>query len=247
MYLTIDWGNTRCKLGLFDAQGVLIRHWIRSKLGASWLNKQFKRYEIRACILSSVRRGLKRLRAFLLKSCAYFLYLSASVRVPIQNEYATPKTLGRDRLAVVAAAWARFPNRPCLVINAGTCITYDYLDAAGVYRGGSIGLGLRMRFRALHEFTARLPLIEPRLDCSQTWGGDTETAIRAGVQQGFLHEVRGVMASYAVEQKDLALIFTGGDGAFLTKHLGLDSAYEPHWVLYGLYQILIYNVQDFSH
>jgi len=153
--LVIDVGNTFAKAGLFDGDR-LIQQFDRLKERETIaLAKQYKPRQI---LLSSVRKGTKRLLKRL-KNHAPVSLLTWQTPVPFLNLYETPQTLGPDRMAGVAGAMYLFPGRPCLLIDAGSAITYDYLDMEGKYHGGSISPGLHMRFRALHKFTSKLPLI----------------------------------------------------------------------------------------
>lgn len=145
--------------------------------------------------------------------------LHTSMNLPIQHAYQTPATLGIDRVVGVVGAQRRAPDQPVLVIDAGTAITYDFADAKGVYQGGAIGPGMQMRFRALHEFTARLPLVSPSAEVDLI-GQSTETSIRSGVIQGMTQEIEGTIALYrALAGPTLHVFLTGGDGPFFEKRL----------------------------
>jgi type III pantothenate kinase len=169
--------------------------------------------------------------------------LTADTPLPFHNRYATPATLGKDRLAGIAGAYARFPAQNCLVIDAGTCITYDVLTAAGDFIGGNISPGIGLRFRALPVFTAGLPLVQPG-EMSGTLGNSTESAIRNGVQLGALLEVEGVIARMRGEWDKLNVLLTGGDADFFAKNLKTLIFANPDLVLEGLNKILNYNVQN---
>jgi type III pantothenate kinase len=131
-----------------------------------------------------------------------------------------------------------------LVVNAGTCITYDLVDAQGVYRGGSIAPGLQMRFKALPQFTAKLPLIEAQPMPIDLTGRSTETAIRTGVQWGMVHEVDGFIEAYRRLYPELRVVLAGGDATYFETTLKNSIFAQPNLVLLGLYQILVYNVQQ---
>jgi type III pantothenate kinase len=161
--------------------------------------------------------------------------------VPVTNGYATPETLGMDRLAAVVGATALHPGRPCLVVDLGTCITYDLVDAAGYYHGGGISPGLRMRFRAMHTFTARLPLIEPEPHAALI-GTSTRTAMQSGVVNGLVAELEGMMSRYGAQFPPLTTILCGGDALFFETQLKGIIFVVPELVLLGLNRILLYNV-----
>ena len=142
------------------------------------------------------------------------LRIDRATTLPIGNRYRTPETLGMDRICAAVAAQARVPGSPVLVVNAGTAITYEYVDAAGDYIGGGISLGMRSRFRALHEFTAALPLLDEQ-GSLQLVGDDTATSIRSGVVNGLIAEIEGIVAQYqALAGPALKVFLTGGDAVF---------------------------------
>ncbi|MEM6806415.1 MAG: type III pantothenate kinase, partial [Bacteroidota bacterium] len=204
LYLSIDIGNTRAKLGLFDEAGEMCREvavfetqegekaWLDflhkiptdQKLHIGWLSTG----NAPAYIQSSPIW-----RRFSYKP--HFLPITSQTELPIGNDYATPKTLGMDRIISVVAACNQSPGVPVLVVDAGTAITYDFADEAGRYKGGAISPGIRMRLQALHTFTAKLPLESPELETP--WLGDsTRTSILSGVIHGARAEVEGKIMGY---------------------------------------------------
>lgn len=172
----------------------------------------------------------------------YYLRLSHKTALPITNAYKTPETLGRDRLSVAVAAADLFPKKNCLIIDAGTCITYDFIDKKGVYHGGSIAPGIEMRLKAMNAFTANLPLIQ-RKKLSQTIGKDTETSIRTGAQHGATMEIEGNIEHYTALFGRLQVLLTGGDAKYFAKNLKTQIFVNQNLVLLGLNKILNYNVQ----
>jgi len=176
-----------------------------------------------------------------MKDDFFCLLLSETTPLPFQNLYRTPQTLGKDRLAVVAGSQALFPGQTCLVVDAGTCITYEILTAEGAYTGGNIAPGLRMRLQAMHTFTAKLPLTEPG-ETEIRIGYDTRSALMNGAQEGILFEIEGY-ANYCREQFGaVQVLLTGGDADFLSKKLKSEIFVDQNLVLRGLDQILSYNV-----
>jgi type III pantothenate kinase len=143
-----------------------------------------------------------------------------------------------DRLAAVCGAYSTGKGKNILIVNAGTCITYDFIDSKGVYRGGSISPGLDMRYKALHTFTGGLPLITPDMKFKKITGTTTQEAIRSGVQQGMIKEIEGIIAEYQSKHKDLTVIVTGGSMEWLLKSLKIKIKGEPFLVLTGLNVIL---------
>lgn len=167
--------------------------------------------------------------------------LNAGTPLPFRNLYATPQTLGKDRVAAVAGALARFLGQNCLVIDAGTCITYDVLTADGDYLGGNISPGIGLRFRALPVFTAGLPIVEAG-ETAGLVGNSTETAIRHGVQLGALWEMQGAIEAMQQHWERLNVLLTGGDAEYFAKNLKTRIFASPDLVLEGLNKILTYNV-----
>jgi type III pantothenate kinase len=163
------------------------------------------------------------------------------VPLPVVNLYATPLTLGVDRLAGVCGAQQIFPLQHCLVIDAGTCITYDFLDKEGKYYGGGISPGLKMRFQAVHTFTAKLPLVTPKGHVPLI-GNSTESCIQSGVVNGVLAELDGIIDQYGKKFEGLRVILCGGDAMFFENQLKASIFASPELVLIGLNSILNYNV-----
>jgi type III pantothenate kinase len=171
------------------------------------------------------------------------LVLDENTPIPVENRYMTPATLGRDRLAAVVGAWELFPQKNILVIDAGTCITYDLLLAPGIYLGGNIAPGMGMRLQAMHVFTANLPEA-PRPQDFMLIGNSTESALQNGGQWGAILETEGLIARCEEVYGELTLIATGGDAEHFEKNLKRKIFVNPNLVLIGLNKILNYNVQN---
>jgi type III pantothenate kinase len=165
------------------------------------------------------------------------LQLTSSLPLPIQNQYKTPSTLGVDRLAAVCGALGIFPERNCLVIDAGTAITYDFVDRDKNYWGGAISPGIAMRFKALHTLTQRLPLIQST-ENFKLIGDSTETCIQSGVLNGVLEEMKGCIENYKKLYPDLGVVLTGGDTFFFENNLKQPIFAARDLVLSGLNRIL---------
>ncbi len=170
----------------------------------------------------------------------FYIRLSHKTELPIINKYATPKTLGKDRLAGVVAASALYAKKNVLVIDAGTCITFDFINNDREYLGGSIHPGITMRFKALNNFTDKLPLIKRSSDF-ELIGNSTEKAILTGVLYAVLKEIQGMIEDYMGKYNDLTIIFTGGDASFFVSRLKNKIFAHPNLVLEGLNEILRYN------
>jgi type III pantothenate kinase len=168
--------------------------------------------------------------------------LSHHTPIPIENKYQTPETLGKDRLAAVVGATFLKPDSDILVIDAGTAITYDFIDANKVYWGGNIAPGLNLRLRALHEFTQKLPLVEAKEE-SPILGTDTESAIISGALYGIVYEMDGYINHLKIKYPQLSAFLTGGSTFYFDTKLKNAIFAERNLVLIGLNRILQYNVQ----
>ncbi len=239
-HLVIDIGNSRTKLAIFDNRK-LVKSEILQHLADGQLKSYIKEYAIQQSIISSVKDEVRVLEDTLAESTDYIRF-SAELHSGIKLQYKTPETLGLDRLAGLIGARALYPERNCLVIDSGTCITYDAVDREGVYKGGSISPGLNMRLRAMHEFTGRLPLVKlSEFDSPE--GNDTATSMLSGVVNGTLAEVTGFIEKYRIQYSDLQVILCGGDSNFFDSRLK-SSIFahtlktEPDLVLIGLNEVI---------
>ena len=161
--------------------------------------------------------------------------------MPFTNNYATPETLGVDRIALITAAANQYPNKNILVIDAGTCVTYDFLNHQNSYLGGAISPGLTIRYEALHNLTAKLPLLKTE-DTTFLIGNSTETSIHSGVINGLVNEIDGTIQQYQQEHTDLTVILTGGDTNFLAKRLKSSIFANSNFLLEGLNHLLKINI-----
>lgn len=244
MNLVIDIGNTAAKIAVFDGEELTGIHHESNRSLAS-LPELAGRYPITRGILSSVVTMTEEMHSQVAALGIPMIQLTSETPLPITNLYQTPETLGADRLAAVVAANHLQPGRNCLVIDAGTCITYDFIDAAGNYRGGNISPGMQMRLKALNEFTDRLPLV-PHEGENPLWGISTETAIRAGVRQGICLEIEGYIRREQAKDPDLLVFLTGGDGFSLATPTKETIFADKTLVLKGLNRILDYNNDTLS-
>jgi type III pantothenate kinase len=236
MNLVIDYGNSSAKVGIFNEQILVSQHVFPSleKLKDFIQNSSAEHF-----LISSVTADPKIISEWANANRKFILH--HTLPVPIQNRYATPNTLGVDRLAGVCGAQYLFPNENCLVIDAGTCITFDIIDKSKNYLGGSISPGLNMRFQAVNTFTAKLPLVHPE-DQVELIGNSTERCIQSGIINGILAEIDGLINQYHEKFSDLRVILCGGDTVFFENNLKASIFAVPDLVLSGLNSILIYNV-----
>jgi type III pantothenate kinase len=241
MNLCIDQGNTNTKIGLFDNKR-LVKTLHYEILNDIELNQLFNLYPIDACIYSSVVTQEAPVITDLKNKVRHFIQLSHLTAIPISNHYQTPASLGKDRLAAVIGANFLQPDRDLLIIDAGTAITYDFIDAQRNYWGGNIAPGIDMRLKSLHTFTQRLPLVEVN-EKTDFLGITTTTAIQAGVLYGIVFEIDGYIASLKIKYPQLSTFLTGGSAIYFDRKLKNTTFAESNLVLIGLNRILEYNVQ----
>lgn len=240
MNLIIDIGNTCVKLVCFN-EGKVVEEQRTDKDDAVALQSFCSRYPFSRGICSSVSDISEEYSAAL-SSLPFSMmeFKSGITRVPITNKYNTPLTLGSDRLAaVVGANWLQ-PGRDVLVIDIGTCVTFDFINSIGEYLGGNISPGPTMRLKALNHFTARLPFVERRGD-TPDFGTDTTTAIRSGVMNGIKYEIEGYIHSFLAKYPQLFVYLTGGVHLNLQFSENLSIFADDFIVPKGLNRILEYN------
>ena len=244
--LTIDNGNTSVKVAFFiGTQVVATNRFIRRD--ARLLERFISTYKPDTAIVCSTASNAasQNIEQVADARCRRTLHLTHETPMPIRLGYRTPQTLGRDRIATAVGAWsiARRLDQTCdvLIIDAGTAITYDLVTSDNCFVGGNIAPGMSLRFKALHEHTGRLPLVQPDGD-TPVVGYDTETAIRSGVMLGLLGEVRSYIADLKLSHPNLMVFITGGDGKRLHSLLGdKNIIYSEHLAAEGLNRILLYN------
>lgn len=235
MKLCLDIGNTRVKAGWFDADRLIPAQTLTLEGDlASVLDTLEQSGLIRPGLCCSVRPLEEEIRTRL--NAMHIAVLDHRTVLPFFNHYKTPETLGKDRLAAVAGAYAIAPASSALVIDAGTCVTYDLIDAGQGYLGGNIAPGMHMRLQAMHEYTAALPLAGPAGELVEL-GTDTISALQAGAQTGLCMEINAFIGFYQNKYPGLNIFLTGGDASYLCSHCVQVARYEPYLVLIGLYEI----------
>ena len=241
MNLAIDIGNSLSKAAVID-NGQVVDIFKVQTFTPAYFEKIFKRYPgIDRGILISTRGRESELSGWLRIRLRQFIRFDHTVPIPIGNQYATPETLGRDRLAAAVGAVALYPGIASLVVDFGTAITIDFVSADGEFMGGNISPGANTRFRALHEFTGRLPL-GAMTEKTEFLGTSSRTAIESGVVNGIVYEVEGYIAQLTKTVGEFRIIFTGGDGNYFAKRLNYPIFASQDLVLFGLNKILEYNV-----
>ena len=239
MNLVIDVGNTLVKTAVFD-RGNIIHLQSHENINPGIINDVLQGFpQIDAIIIGSVRELPENVLHFFPAGIKLIL-LGPDTPLPVKHKYKTFDTLGPDRIACVVAANKLYPGQDVLLVETGTCITYDFIDADGLYHGGGISPGLDMRFRALHTFTDKLPLIEPEKNPALV-GNTTENAILSGVVNGVKAEVSGLISCYESNYENLTIILSGGDLDYFDKNLKNNIFAVPNVVLKGLNIILEFN------
>ncbi len=243
MILTIDIGNTNIKAAVFK-QVNLIEKFVFQKndLKNNFKNILKKYSNCTNAVLSSVGKLDENDFLWLKKELNLFEISHASA-FPFKNSYKTPKTLGIDRMVLAAGAVLLYPNQNTLIIDAGTCVTYDFITSDNEYLGGAISPGLRLRYESLHNFTAKLPLLEKKSPESYI-GNSTEEAIHSGVVNGLCHEIEGFVSEYSVKNEQFTIILTGGDANFLANRLKSTIFADENFLLKSLQQLYTYSLQN---
>lgn len=235
--LVIDLGNTLAKTAIYHGDKLVGREQFSTdKMLIDWVLSQ---HDISSAIMGSVRPIPQELIDFFSANNG-FIILDTQTQLPFQLAYKSPQTLGRDRIAAVAAAFRRFPLQNVLVIDMGTCITFDLLDSAGIYHGGAISPGIRMRFKAMNSFTASLPLAEPA-ESVPLIGDTTVGSLQSGVMHGVQAEITGIISEYEKIYKELTVLIGGGDNKYFDKRFKNNIFAASNLVLEGLKVILDFN------
>ncbi|MBP6230610.1 MAG: type III pantothenate kinase [Paludibacteraceae bacterium] len=239
MNLVVDCGNSTTKIAVFDGENIVSKS-VFTSLAVQDLIPLFSTCTIDRAILSAVGILNDDVVQFIHNKVSFCIELQASTSIPIQNNYATPSTLGLDRLAVAVGANYLHPARNILIIDAGTAITYEFVDETNTYQGGSISPGVKTRFKSLHHYTQRLPLLEPETTL-ELFGNNTRTAMLTGVMNGLIHEIDGYVADFKQNYRELLTFLTGGDAFYFDKRLKSSIFVSDNLLLIGLNRILNFN------
>lgn len=240
MNLAIDIGNTRVKAGLFSGKELIkLNHYesLQKLINDSSFIKQSQKV-----IIGSVVEGLEQ-EIERLKSLVPVEIFTTNTRIPITNLYQSASTLGSDRLLASIAANNLYSNADVLVIDAGTCIKYNFCNQRNEYLGGAISPGILMRFKSLNLYTSKLPLLDPDFTYSELIGTNTQNSIQSGVLNGVLAEINDIIFQYKKKYPYLICVMTGGDSEYLSKRLKNSIFVHQNLVLKGLNDILIFNQQ----
>ena len=234
--LIADIGNNSAKFFLFNGEQMLL-HTRRNDASYGVISEWNEQFGIDRIIVSTVIDLTEEQKNEFQSVGCPVLWFNSTISTPLKVEYATPHTLGSDRIAAAVGAWNERPCNNILVIDAGSAITIDFVTRQGIYKGGNIAPGIKMRLKALHEFTGRLPLIEKEGD-TPAFGYDTETAIRSGVISGICHEIDGYINEFKEKYGDVLVFLTGGDEKTLKNRIKNRIFADKYLVAKGLNRIL---------
>lgn len=245
MNLIIDQGNTQTKYAVMDAGQTPLYKTHSTALEGLVLQDIGKRYAVNNIFVSTVKNGYEELGIVIKANLPgkKLMFFNDDCKLPLNNLYATPTTLGKDRLAAVCGAMELFPNTNCLVIDAGTCMTHDFIDKDNNYHGGSISPGLHMRLKCMHMYTGKLPLANVEW-VDDFIGNSTITSLQTGVIYGVMGEIEGFVKRYNERWGAVQAILCGGNTDFLAKRLEIEIFAAPDLVITGLNKILKYNLTD---
>lgn len=239
MYLCIDVGNTRIKTAVYSNDGQRTSFGLFSKNETEQMLSWCRQQDVQHAIVSTT--GERIVAIDQLQVSGKLMHLTYDLHLPIKLVYTTPHTLGADRIAAACGAMATIPGKTCLVVSLGTCMTTDLLLASGIYLGGNISPGLFMRLQAMHDYTARLPMVEPGWP-ELPFGDSTQHALQNGACLAMLMEIEGIFLRAQNAYGEVSIVMTGGDAAFLAERAESQIFVAPELVTYGLYQILAMNV-----
>ena len=242
MILAVDIGNTRIKVAVFEDSTIIMQLVFAEKNWLEKIGELVNNFPISDIIASTV--GWKVKKDFeIFSSKATITFVDHTFPFPFINKYSTPETLGIDRMVLASGSVLQFPNTARLIIDAGTCITYDFVDDNDIYYGGAISPGLAMRYQALNNYTARLPLLDLR-DPGDITGNSTENSLHSGVVNGVNFEIDGFIDSYRLSHRNIIIILTGGDSEFLAKRLKNTIFANSNFLLESLNQTYQYKSQN---
>lgn len=232
--ICFDFGNTRMKAAIFNNHE-LLEVVVFNEGNLIEIDAVLEKFKPQKTILSSVIHHDKNIELLLAEKSKFHL-LGPTTIINFTTPVGKPETIGADRLALVAAAVDLYPNQHNLVISLGTCITYNFVSNEHAFLGGSISPGTQMRFRAMHEQTALLPLIQPSSEFTLV-GYDTKTNLLSGVILGIAAEIDGIIAAYEEKYANFNVLLTGGDICYFVPHLKKRIFADPNLIFKGLYAI----------
>jgi len=243
MHLVIDVGNTQIKIAVFE-QNTAVEYLTanQNELLSTIKALKIKYPNIRKAIVASVV-NLENIILSSLKNSIEIQYLTKECKFPFINTYSTPNTLGIDRMVLAAGAVLEYPKQNRLVIDIGTCITYDFIDENNNYLGGAISPGIRLRYESMNQKTAKLPSLTKKKPLHFI-GNSTESCMHSGVVNGIALEMDGFIELYKAQYTNFITILTGGDSDFLAMRLKNTIFANSNFLLKSLNQTFQYNQND---
>lgn len=245
MNITIDSGNTLTKIGFFEDEKLLNIISVKDLYQVlDLLPTDTNANVIFASVNQSITPIIERLKKY--RKLIELNYLTS---LPLKNAYHSPETLGMDRLAAAVGARQFFKKGPCLIIDAGSCITFDLVDDNDTYKGGSISPGIGIRFKALHAFTAKLPMVDftdfKDQNLIELVGKNTKDSILSGVVNGMIAEIKGIIQDYRAIYPDIHILICGGDANYFESRIKQSIFAIPELIHWGLNRILAHNESEF--
>ncbi|MFY0591572.1 type III pantothenate kinase [Roseivirga sp.] len=238
MNLVIDFGNTNIKCGVFDNDLLKLSETFQDTESVrAFINDRIY-YKIGVCSVSQSAEDIKEK----IPELESALFLNHNTKTPLQVDYETPHTLGMDRLAAAVGAHAIFPDVPLMVIDIGTCITYDFISEDAVYQGGIISPGVELRYKSMNDYTKNLPLLKD-LDSHSFIGKSTRQSMNSGVINGITAEIQSHISQLLLNNAGLKVIMTGGGSKTFESKIKSDIFVSLEIVLVGLNRVLEYNVE----
>ena len=236
--LVLDVGNTHIKYGYFEA-GLLKKSGICTHWGEKQWDAFYQANLFTSVLIGATGAASKHLLAMLPKSCAVY-FIDAITKYPFTSDYDNMNALGLDRKAALAGALSIYPNTPVCIIDAGSCITYDFMNENAHHKGGAISPGRAMRYHAMHLFTEKLPYLNPQ-DKIPSVGISTKTSMELGVEAGIIAEIQAQITAFTHTHGNFTTILTGGDANFLNKKIKNTIFADADLILKGFYRLLMFN------
>ena len=239
MNLVIDIGNTAVKVYLFKNNEIIKREVLSENALIHYL-KLIAIDDIRNIICSSVTKSYKDQLSNIFKNSNYYDFSDNNLKIPFTNNYETKKSLGQDRIGLISSAVLKFQDQNSLVIDMGTCITYDFIDSQNIYHGGAISPGIRMRYSSFSNYTSNLPLLKYQ-DITKIIGANTEESLHIGVNNGIVGEINQYINSLKKSHSKFNVIITGGDSIFLLNKIKNAIFADQDFLEFGLNYIIKLN------
>ena len=241
MHLVIDLGNSKIKFFVFQADRILYRAFEPIPVWKNILKQIQKKYPtITSCIISDVNGSITNDLKNSLGSIS-ILFCSSKLKLPFRTLYKPKEQLGADRIALLSACILDYPNKNVLVVDLGTCITYDFIDKDSLHHGGAISPGFKMRYKSLNFFTGSLPLLNPKIS-NKFLGDSTKSSIHIGVTNGIIAEINERIYYHKKKFEALTVIFSGGDSLRLSKPFKNMIFADTNFLAKGLNFILVSNL-----